>query len=112
MPMIKKIIFTGIVCIILAIIIGLCIKRLNGNTSELLKVESMPIQSGSGWGYDILVDHKIFIHQEFIPAIPGKKPFANKEDALRTANVAIQKIVNGKTPYITRKEIDSLKISF
>ena len=75
-------------------------------------VEAEPIQTTSGWGYNIIADHKIYIHQEFIPAIQGNKAFATRADALKTAGLVISKIGKGKLPYITKKEIDSLKIAY
>ena len=64
----KNFIPVGILFIAL-LIIGFSIKSNKKNDDKMLKVESVPIQTSKGWGYNILVDHKIYIHQEFMPAI-------------------------------------------
>ena len=96
------------------LIIGFSLKNKKekaGMNADMVQVTSEPIQTSAGWGYNITVGNKIYIHQLCIPAIPGNKPFASKEDALKTAEVVIKKIVNHKLPYVTRKELDSLNIS-
>ena len=103
----------GLLGVILFIIVfSLKTKKENANQDAgMVQVTSVPIQTPAGWGYNIMVGDKIFIHQQCIPAIPGNKPFASKEDALKTAEVVIKKIVSHKLPYVTRKELDSLNIS-
>lgn len=107
----KLIVIAAFCCALLTI--GLSLKPTgNNNNNTMLQVEKQPIKSGQGWGYNILVDHKIYIHQQWIPAIEGKKAFINKEEALKTADVAVAKLIRGKQPYITKQELDSLRISF
>ncbi|HEY8659658.1 MAG TPA: DUF4907 domain-containing protein [Hanamia sp.] len=109
-PMTKKIyILIGVFFIVF--IIGLSVNTNKKVDDKMLKVESTPIQTASGWGYNILVDHKIFIHQEYIPAIAGNKAFLNKEDAMKTAGLAISKLIKGKQPSITKEDLTALKIS-
>ena len=67
-----------------------------------------------GWGYDIVKDDKVYIHQEIIPAIEGFKSFITKEEAEKVGNLVIQKIKQkkgGGLPQVTNEEIDSLQIS-
>ena len=62
-----------------------------------------------GWGFDILVNDKIFIHQTNIPAINGNIPFKTKRDAKKIAKLMIFKICNNITPpSITLEEINNL----
>ena len=68
----------------------------------------------NGWGYDIVKDDKVYIHQEIIPAIEGFKSFITKEEAEKVGNLVIQKIKQkkgGGLPQVTNEEIDSLQIS-
>ncbi|MGH2646467.1 MAG: DUF4907 domain-containing protein [Ginsengibacter sp.] len=109
--MTKKIFIPAAILFIALFFVGFSIKSNKKNKDKMLEVESVAIQTSAGWGYNILVDHKIYIHQEFIPAIEGKKSFANKEDAIKTSEVAIKKLVKGTPPFITKKELDSLNIS-
>lgn len=109
--MTKKIFIPIVTLFTAALIIGFCIKSRKTNDDKMLKVEAVPIPTNGGWGYNILVDHKIYIHQEFIPAIEGKRAFSSKEDAMKTSEVAIKKLIKGKTPFINKRELDSLHIS-
>jgi hypothetical protein len=58
-----------------------------------------------GWGYDILVDGKLFIRQESVPVIGGSKAFDTKEQAEETARLIINKMERGKEPTVTIFEI-------
>jgi hypothetical protein len=77
-----------------------------------LQVKTFTIQQG--WGYDILVNNKIFIHQEIIPAIQGKKYFVSKKQAESVGELVVSKMKQGRGggfPEITETDIDSLKIT-
>lgn len=50
------------------------------------------------WGYDIMMDGKLFIHQPFAPGIRGNRGFSTKEKAERAAKLVIEKINNGVMP--------------
>src|SRR5438874_346400 len=56
-----------------------------------------------GWGYDILVDHRILIHQPFVPGIAGRTPFSNNQQADSAAQIVIEKIKSGKLPIISHQ---------
>jgi len=61
------------------------------------------------WGYDILMDSKVKIHQPSRPAMPGKKGFANKTAAGKVAELAITKMKKGEMPpTITVEELKKL----
>jgi hypothetical protein len=66
------------------------------------------VQSGQGWGYNILAGEKIFIKQENIPGIPGKKGFRSADDALLVGNLVVKRISLNQMPMITHKDLDSL----
>jgi hypothetical protein len=65
-------------------------------------------KSGQGWGYDILVKNKLYIHQPFIPALEGQMPFSNKQSARKTGRLVIRKLKNHKIPSVTREELKSI----
>jgi hypothetical protein len=65
-------------------------------------------KSGQGWGYDISVKDKPYIHQPFMPAIPGEVPFKSRVTARKTAGLMVSKLKEHKLPYITKEELDSL----
>jgi hypothetical protein len=58
-----------------------------------------------GWGYDILVDGKLFIRQESVPVLSGSRGFDTKEQAEKTARLIINKMKRGEEPTVTTFEI-------
>lgn len=73
-------------------------KRQHGFHSRVFK-------AAGGWGYDILVDDKLFIRQESIPVISGSKAFPRKEEAEKTAALIINKMERGEPPVVTTFEL-------
>ena len=98
--------------LLVIVIIGFSSKPGNNDHKNMLPVESATFKVGNGWGYNIMVDHKVFIHQQIIPAIEGNKTFASKDDAEKTSNLVVQKITTKKLPSVTKRELDSLQISY
>ncbi|HTB25673.1 MAG TPA: DUF4907 domain-containing protein [Puia sp.] len=68
------------------------------------------VQTVYGWGYNVLADKRIYIKQEFMPAVPGKQGFKSADDALLVGNLVIKKISNNLPPTITGGDLDSLGI--
>ena len=68
------------------------------------------VQTVYGWGYNVLADNKIYIKQEFIPAVRGKQGFKSADDALLVGNLVIKKISRGEAPAITVTDLDSLGV--
>jgi len=81
-------------------------------TTELLPVEVHAIQLAAGWGYDVTVDNKIFIHQDCIPAVTSYKTFATAADALKVGQRVLDKLKSGQPPSVTPEEINSLSIQY
>ncbi|MDR3713015.1 MAG: DUF4907 domain-containing protein [Puia sp.] len=73
-------------------------------------VQARPISTSLGWGYEIVVGDTIFIHQEFIPAIPGKHGFRTKEDAMKVGMKIIDKMKHGKVEAITVGDLREMGI--
>ena len=75
------------------------------------KVYAKAIKLETGWGYDIYMDNKRYIHQYIIPDVSGVYTFETKEKALKAANLVVKKIVNGIIPpFVTVKELDSIDV--
>ncbi|MBS1576424.1 MAG: DUF4907 domain-containing protein [Bacteroidetes bacterium] len=72
------------------------------------RIESRAFQTTNGWGYDILVNDSILIHQESIPVFQKQQPFANKEQAEKTAALVIQKLKTGQHPTLTKFDLDKI----
>lgn len=63
------------------------------------------------WGYDVLMDNRIKIHQPSIPGLPGNEGFKTKEKAEKVAKLVIQKMKTGEMPpTITNEELKELKV--
>ena len=62
------------------------------------------------WGYDILVNGKLTIHQPSVPALPGNEGFRTKENAGKAAKLAIKKMKKGEMPpSIDAEELKKIK---
>src|SRR5664279_905574 len=113
MQMIKKsyILLSASLLLVIAII-GFSAKPGNSDHKNMLLVESATFEVPGGWGYNIMVDHKIFIHQQIIPAVQGNRAFASKIDAEKTSNLIVHKITSKQLPSVTKRELDSLQINY
>ncbi|MCO5235328.1 MAG: DUF4907 domain-containing protein [Chitinophagaceae bacterium] len=76
--------------------------------NDLLKVEVVSFRIPGGWGYEIKVDHKTYIRQETIPALTGDHKFLLEQDALKTGNAVMKKLLNGENPSLSYEEIMAL----
>jgi len=65
-------------------------------------------KSEDGWGYDILVKDKAYIHQPYMPAVEGQVPFRDKRSAKKTGRLVVKKIRNHELPAVTKEEIESI----
>jgi hypothetical protein len=61
-----------------------------------------------GWGYDVVYNHKIIIHQPYMPVVPGKVAFRDKSSARKTGSLVAKKLRNKKSPGITEIELKSV----
>lgn len=79
-----------------------------GNSSEKVEASVFKLDDGSGWGYEILKDGRVFIHQEYIPVLEGKQVFQTKEDALKVGIRVRDKLKKGESPSLTSQELTEL----
>ena len=62
------------------------------------------------WGYDILVNNKLTIHQPSKPSMPGNEGFKTKEGAEKVAKLVIKKMKKGEMPpSVDVEELKKLK---
>ncbi|WP_158285049.1 DUF4907 domain-containing protein [Arenibacter aquaticus] len=82
------------------------------NTEKDPKVSlySQTFPIGDGFGYEIALQDKVLIRQEYIPILEGKKPFATSLDAQRTADKVISKLMKKESPILSVKELKELQI--
>lgn len=61
-------------------------------------------KSSVGWGYDILINDSLLIHQETIPAITTKRGFEKAAQAEKAALLVISRLRSGQPPGISSAE--------
>ena len=68
-------------------------------------------ETGEGFGYDIYIDGKRYVHQPNIPAVAGNRGFSTEADAQKTAAFVAYKIIhNIMPPSVSVEELDSIGI--
>ena len=97
-----------LVLAILGIAVGYYIREKQQN--DRVFVHARSIRAGEGWGYEILVNQKVYIHQEFIPAIPGRRSFRTEDQALLVGRKVIDKISARQLPTITVGELKEMGV--
>ncbi|HEY8893651.1 MAG TPA: DUF4907 domain-containing protein [Niastella sp.] len=83
-----------------------------GSTFFLLVLKPAPerglhynvFKAENGWGYDVLVDERIFIHQPFIPGKPGNSGYSTKEEAAAGAKTVIESLKSGENPMFGQRK--------
>ena len=64
-----------------------------------------------GFGYDIYLNKKLYVHQPHVPAVAGSKGFSTPENAKKTGEFVAYKIRNNiMPPSVSPKELDSLGV--
>lgn len=76
--------------------------------NETFKIEAF--KTTSGWGYSIATKNKIIIKQAIIPVINDNKSFSTEADALKVANLVVEKLSNNISPTVTKNDLILLKI--
>jgi hypothetical protein len=115
MQMTKKhglMILAALTMMIAAFIILVSKKNKSTGSNNMLPVVVQSLKMPDGWGYEILVNNKVYIRQDYIPAIPGYKRFKTETEALSIANRVAEKMKQGRAPAVTVQEIDSAHIHY
>jgi hypothetical protein len=108
--MIRKISLTILIVIVPVVLLTFLLPEKEQKTQS--KLNTQTFKTNSGWGYNVLINNKIYIHQEFIPAVKGNQAFKSKKDAEKVANLVIIKMKKGVLPSIKKNELDSLKVGY
>lgn len=76
---------------------------------DTLEISLETYETEKGWGYDIFMGDKNYIHQEVIPDSVSSKGFQSEEDARKIGEFLVYQMRNGiYPPEISGKQIDSL----
>jgi Domain of unknown function (DUF4907) len=105
--MIKK--YWVYILFVLSIIV-FAITQYQKHQKNAIVVKTKQLSTG-GWGYDIYVKDSVYISQDIIPTITGRKAFASENDAKKLGELMVAKMKNNLRPVITDFELDSLKIT-
>jgi Domain of unknown function (DUF4907) len=105
-----------LVLILAAAVISFAVYHLVQKHQAGVKPRIETIKVPGGWGYRIFLGDRLFIEQPFIPVLPGKNPFPDRKSALKTAKTVRTKLLQGKRPDLTTRDImdagiDTLGIS-
>ena len=76
--------------------------------SQKVFIYAEPVQTVYGWGYNIIAADKVYIKQEYMTAVPGKRGFKSAADAMLVGNLVVKKITENKMPTISLHELDSM----
>ncbi len=72
---------------------------------------SRVFSNGTGYGYEIIKDGRVFISQPFIPAVQGNISFSTSEKASKAAALIVFKLQHNQLPpTVTKEELDSLGV--
>lgn len=71
-------------------------------------VHAEPLHLTGGWGYTIEVNHKLYIYQDQIPCIPGKRLFSSRRQAMAAAQIVVNKIKKGEPPSLQKAELEKI----
>ena len=75
-----------------------------------IKAVVIPSENNT-FGYDIYLNGAVFIHQPSRPGLPGNAGFASEEDAMKVAELVINKIRNNEMlPTVTIEELRELGV--
>lgn len=92
--------------IVAVIVFG--VKKYNKRKGNSIEVKTK--QTPLGWAYEIYVRDTIFISQDVIPSITGRKAFKTEVDAQKVGDLMVVKMKLHQIPDVTEHELDSLKI--
>ncbi|WP_159023402.1 DUF4907 domain-containing protein [Formosa sp. L2A11] len=93
----------GLIILIVAIFF-----QTNKSSSSIFN--SKVYKTNSGYGYEITMNDKLLIKQDYIPAISENISFCNEDDANKIADIVISKLEEKVAPTITLEELKENKI--
>jgi hypothetical protein len=81
------------------------------NRSDWVQLTYTTYHTPLGWGYDVLVNDSLFIHQQQMPAVEGNRGFSSQKEAEKVAELVIARMKRKELPTILLRDLDSLGIS-
>ncbi len=97
--------------ILMAILLGISgVLFFSCKPQRVAELKTVAVEDG--WSYEILIDNKVYIKQEYIPCVTGKQRFQSDADAQKTGRLVLKKLRDGQMPTLRVQELDSLGISY
>lgn len=84
-------------------------KRVQWNHEHIF-FELKPYQTNGGWGYLIFMNKHLYIRQNIIPAVSGRRPFHSREDALAVGQLVFDRLKAGEVPMVTGSDLKAMGI--
>lgn len=81
------------------------------NRSDWVQLTYTTYHTPLGWGYDVLVNDSLYIHQQQMPAVEGNRGFSSQKEAEKVAELVIARMKRKELPTILLRDLDSLGIS-
>jgi|WetSurSiteA1Bulk_404760.scaffolds.fasta_scaffold02176_3 hypothetical protein len=73
-----------------------------------VKVKAQRVSGG--WGYQVLVNNRVFIDQPIIPVLEGNRAFPNRRSALKAGTIVKKKLQARQLPNLTREDLEKIGI--
>lgn len=70
-----------------------------------INITAKTFQTSGGWGYNVYRNGALFIHQEHMPALEGRKGFATEAQASQTAHLVMSKMKGTGLPVVSKAEV-------
>jgi hypothetical protein len=98
----------NIAVIAASLVIAAAIPVFYNSRKQVEEIRYQIFQEGAGWGYDIIQNDHLIIHQQYIPAIDQKKEFSSEIQARETATLVIAKLRGSKFPTLSKAEVEQI----
>ncbi len=86
--------------------------KVHNSKNEWVQLSYKTYHTPLGWGYDVLMNDSIYIHQQQMPAVQGTRGFSTQQEAEKVALLVIDRIKKKELPTIYLRDLDSLDVSY
>jgi Domain of unknown function (DUF4907) len=99
---------TIVIGLALLISAGIWVSAFNKKVNSGYHFTTKIFEGPGGWGYEVLLNDSLFIHQEFIPLLPGRKAFETRTQADQAARLIVDKLKGGQPPSMNSTELQRI----
>lgn len=99
----KKVFYGLLLLPVLFFFLFICVQRMGPLHNRQLELHTF--RSGDGWGYQVICNKKIFVHQPTIPAIDTVMPFPSEKSAKHVGALVLGYLRSNRSPALTREEV-------